>query len=869
AQTKRLAEGSDHAVVSERYCRSDEIGDIIRNHNRIIYGIRDARERYQALVEGLDAVIYEANASTQRFTYVSPQLQSLLGYPADTWTNDPGSWVHQLHPDDRADAMTKWLEEKSPAREHHIEYRLQRVDGQYVWVRDVMRVVNRIDRGSGLPYRQLQGMIFDISKEKVSEQQLRDSESKYRALFENMLDAFALHEIVEGPDGAAVDYVFLEVNDAFERHTGLKRDQLVGKRITEVFPKIVDDPTGWVERYGLVAQGGHAERFESFSEPLQRWYSIYAFSPQAGQFATIFEDITERKRAEAELKIRGVIIDSSSDAIVTTDVNGIITGWNRGAEHIFGYQKDEVLGQSIALIYREQERDRLEEYLSGGRGGQEFCGIEMTCPTRDGREIDVLVTITALRDDDGRVTGLFGITKDITDLKNSERALRKSEAQFRATFNNAGVGMAIVSPEGALIDCNATMQNIVGYTHEELVQRSFMDITHPEDVETDLALAQELFAGQRDVYKLEKRFIRKDGEVRWVRLTATAVHDEAGNVCFGVGMNEDITEQKELEAHLRSFKEAIDYAGDALYWVNENGAFRYVNRAAQDALGYSEAELLTMHVWDIDPNMPRDRWPDHCEDLKKSGSLSFEMEHRRRDGSQFPVQIIASVMTVDGETTICAFARDISEMKASERRLRDSESRHRLLLEHAGLGIGYYDTEGRCLLMNQKACENLRSRPEDLVGYSVNELFGGDLGRRMMERITHVVSSGEHLITEEDIEVPAGRIYFRSTWTPIRGESGDITGVQIISEDITDRRRSEDALRDANNRLNLALEATSAGVFDWVPDIRLSRIIATNGRTFSGSPVRTCPMPATLELGLVSGYIRPMSKSWPPPTTRP
>ena len=127
---------------------------------------------------------------------------------------------------------------------------------------------------------------------------LRESEEKYRLLFKNMLNGFALHEIVVDKEGNPIDYIFLEVNDAFERLTALKRVDIIGKKATKVSPDIEDDPADWIGTYGRVALGGKEIRFEQYSEPLDRWYSILAFSVPNNQFATVFEDITERKKAE-------------------------------------------------------------------------------------------------------------------------------------------------------------------------------------------------------------------------------------------------------------------------------------------------------------------------------------------------------------------------------------------------------------------------------------------------------------------------------------------------------------------------------------------------------------------------------------------
>jgi PAS domain S-box-containing protein len=131
---------------------------------------------------------------------------------------------------------------------------------------------------------------------------LHENEKKYRSLFENMLDGFALHEIITDENGLPIDYFFIEVNNAFETQTGLKRENISGKRVTEILPGIKDDPANWIGIYGEVALENQQVRFEQYSDQLKKWYSVLAFSPKENHFATIFTDITERKNAEVELK---------------------------------------------------------------------------------------------------------------------------------------------------------------------------------------------------------------------------------------------------------------------------------------------------------------------------------------------------------------------------------------------------------------------------------------------------------------------------------------------------------------------------------------------------------------------------------------
>jgi PAS domain S-box-containing protein len=136
----------------------------------------------------------------------------------------------------------------------------------------------------------------------VAEERLRESEEKYHALFTKMLDGVAYNRMILDEDGRPVDFMFLEVNDAFEGHTGLKREDVIGKRLTGVLPGIRGSGFDWIEELGRVALTGNELRTEQYSEPLGRWYAVSAYSPERGYFNVVFEDVTERKEAEERLR---------------------------------------------------------------------------------------------------------------------------------------------------------------------------------------------------------------------------------------------------------------------------------------------------------------------------------------------------------------------------------------------------------------------------------------------------------------------------------------------------------------------------------------------------------------------------------------
>ena len=201
----------------------------------------------------------------------------------------------------------------------------------------------RVGDGLGL-------IVSDITEHRQVEEALHASEEKYRGMFESMLDGFAYHEIVLDEDGKPVDYVFLELNNRFEEYTGLKRDDIIGRRVTEVVPGIRNADPDLIGIYGKVALTGEPVQFNVYFAPFDKHYSISAYCPREGYFVALFQDVTDRKRAEealhgSERKYR-TLFETMAQGVVYQDANGEITSANRAAERILGLTLDQMQGRT-------------------------------------------------------------------------------------------------------------------------------------------------------------------------------------------------------------------------------------------------------------------------------------------------------------------------------------------------------------------------------------------------------------------------------------------------------------------------------------------------------------------------------------------
>ncbi len=207
----------------------------------------------------------------------------------------------------------------------------------------------------------------DITREKEAQEALEKSEAKYRSLFENMSAGFALHEVVTDAEGTPRDYVFLEMNPAFEEMTGLTREAAIGKSVRDLAPNIESDPADWIGRYGRVAVTGEAMQFESYSRELERWFSVTAYSPGPGLFATVFEDITGRKQMEESLAAKTAELERfftvSLDLLAIADTEGRFQRLNAAWEQILGYPIADLEGRPFLDFVHPDDVDATLEAM--------------------------------------------------------------------------------------------------------------------------------------------------------------------------------------------------------------------------------------------------------------------------------------------------------------------------------------------------------------------------------------------------------------------------------------------------------------------------------------------------------------------------
>ena len=414
ALLSRFAHLASLALESARLYSSAQ--EELQERRRAEGALRDAELRYRTLVEHLPLATYISPVdSSLGNLYVSPQVEELLGYPADAWLRSPELLLQAVHPDDLERLLADAERLRTTGEPVRAEYRYRAADGRTVWVLD---------------------------------------------------------------------------------ETNLVRDE--------------DGTPLWVQGFLL--------------------------------------DITERKSAEETRARLAAIVESSDDAIMSASLDLAFTSWNRGAERLFGYSVDEVLGEPITLLMPPERQEESLALVRQAIDEQRVVHLETVRMREDATPVDIAYTYSPIRDSAGTVVGISAIGQDVTDRKRAEAAIRESEAKFRSFVETTEEWVWACDVQATTTYSNPAVERILGYASEELVGRTVLDFMVEEDREATVAELEGIAARKEGWSGLVIRWRAKDGSVRHLESTATPILGADGELLGWRGTDRDVTHRIQAEA---------------------------------------------------------------------------------------------------------------------------------------------------------------------------------------------------------------------------------------------------------------------------------------------------------------------------------
>ena len=403
--------------------------------------------------------------------------------------------------------------------------------------------------------------IRDVSERAQAKREATARDAELRRLRESEAAGQRLRSVADGapvgilalaPDGSE-----LYVNPRWSELAGVDRGRCVADEWWRtVHPEdLARVRSAWQE---LLAGGQLATRFR-FMHADGKVVSVVGSGRRSeaggGELVISLTELTALHEADAEAAASqlAAIVASTDDAVIGKTLTGEVTSWNAAAERIYGYSATEAIGQHISFLLPPGRTDEIDSILRRLNAGAVVEHLETVRRRKDGRAIDVSLTISPVFTGDGAIVGASTIARDITEKKALARQLAASAQLLRATIDHAPIGMSMTSLDGRLLQVNPALCQMTGYSEADLLALDYQAITHPDDVEESVSHVNRLIAGEIDSINIEKRYVRPDGSVLWAQLTTSRAFDAAGQPTHLVSQVLDITQRKRdaarLEAH--------------------------------------------------------------------------------------------------------------------------------------------------------------------------------------------------------------------------------------------------------------------------------------------------------------------------------
>ncbi|MBD1864409.1 MULTISPECIES: PAS domain S-box protein [Trichocoleus] len=547
AGSARLIAWSNTAIVGKEGKVEYVVGtglDITERRQTELALQRSQQQQYQHLVDSVEGIVWEGEAESLQFSFVSPKAERILGYPLAEWLSDSQFWLHHIHPDDRAWVMATCQRETQARRNHTMEYRMIAQDGRVIWFRDMITVVP-----DAQPMK-LRGVMLDITERRQAEIALQMSEARYRAVVEQAAEGIFLVDVETKR--------LLETNAACQSLLGYSAEELSTLTLYDVVAHDRADIERNIQH--ILAQKryfiGERQYRRKDGSLIEVEVSAHVVSNHYWSFlCVVVHDVTAYKQAgaalEQSLALLRATLESTADGIMAIGADCQVLCANRKLVEMWGIS-DELMAAS-------RGEERLQFLAAQMKDPNVFLKKIQALQTQPEAEVNDLIEFQ-----DGRVVeryskpqrlgnqivGRVWSFRDITQRQQAEAALAQSEAKWRSLIQNSSDIIAILEADGTVRYQSPAVERIMGHSPQELVGRNALELIHPEDVEHVAQAFQDLVAGILPSLSIEFRFQHKDETWRFIQSTGTNLLADP-SVLGIVTNSRDITERKRAERALQ------------------------------------------------------------------------------------------------------------------------------------------------------------------------------------------------------------------------------------------------------------------------------------------------------------------------------
>ena len=624
-----------------------------------------------------------------------------------------------------------------------------------------------------------------------------------------------LENMFEGCQIIGFDWRYLYVNESVSEHGQLPREDILGKTMMEVFPDIENTRVFKELKRCMQKRTSHVmENKFIYPDGTSRWFEL-RIQPVSEGLIIFSEDISQKKRDQEILyenkeKLRLFTEHAPASLAMFDKEMRYLAVSDRWLED-YGVEGENILDRSHYEVFPDMA-DEWKQFHQRALAGEEITVDEDKIILEDGTLLWLHWKIYPWYAMDDKVGGIVIFTEDITRRKVAENQLKESQRKLSTLMNNLP-GLAYRcknDPDWTMEFVSEGCFPLTGYHVEDMIANkniAFADIIHPEDLDQVWENIQ-IALDEKSHFQLNYRIYTAENQMKWVWEQGQGVLDENGEVIALEGFITDITQAKTAEEALIRSEELLNRTGKVakvggwdvdmetnfVVWTE---ATKMIHEVPMDYLPTVE---MALQFYAPESQKILTQWLQQAIEFGESYDLELELITAK--GNHLWVRAIGNPIFDQGKCVqLSGTLQDITAQKEAEEALRESEEKYRLLFENAGMGIAYYSLDGRVLEYNKIAQENVGLRIEEVEGKSFIELFGEEYGSIYYNRLKDVVKARETVVYEDFVELPMGDMWFSSSYTVITDTAGNPTGLQIISNDITEQKLAALSLKANEQQL--------------------------------------------------------------------
>ncbi len=531
---------------------------------------------------------------------------------------------------------------------------------------------------------------------------------------------------------------------------------------------------------------------------------------------------TVKEKSKKDERLYKLISENTQDVVWEFDhLKGVLLYISPSAEKIFGYTTEEIVNRPVAgflskdfhyLLYQTIPK-RINEYKNGDKS-KKVQKYELESFSKNGSVISIEVDTYLNVDDSGNVKSIIGVSRDITYRKVIEKQLLYNEKLLYESQKIAGIGHYDLNIISGYWKSSTILNDIFGID-EDFVKdiNGWLQIIHPEQrQEMSNYFFNEVISKKKDFDREYKIKRVNDNEIRWVHGKGKVYYDKNGIPKSMTGIIRDVTHSKKSMELIELLKHSIDIHYDGVYWNDTDNNFIYINNSGCKMLGYKLEELIGKPLSIINESATPEDMIKVWKRLRNKGFFTLESVHKRKDGSEFPVEVVSTYVKFDGKEYSCGFVRDISERKKNEEEIRKLSS----VVEQSPVSIVITDLNGKIQYVNPKFLKITGFTFDELIGKNPSILKSGYTSKEEYKKMWDTILTGKVWSGNFHNKNKNGELFWESAIiSPLRNLAGEITHFIGIKEDITDkvnieneleayRRNLEDLVELRTNELNKA-----------------------------------------------------------------